>query len=103
MCAAAAMPKNAGVVPRTGMVRTRKFGTICSCMRLQPSKWSLLIMPAATSRLLAALPCSALPHHMRLCPSTCALRSGASPHRLDVGCPFPRSDQPAQPVGNGMR
>ncbi len=30
MCAAAAMPKKAGVVPRTGIERTRKLGTICA-------------------------------------------------------------------------
>ena len=30
MCAAAAMPKKAGVVPKTGIERTRKLGTICA-------------------------------------------------------------------------
>jgi hypothetical protein len=31
MWAAAAMPNIAGAVPSTGMVRTRKLGTICLC------------------------------------------------------------------------
>ena len=34
MYEAAAMPNMAGMVPRTGMVRTRKFGTICMMARM---------------------------------------------------------------------
>lgn len=38
MWAAAAWPKSAGVVPSTGMVRTRKFGTTCAVAAPAPQR-----------------------------------------------------------------